>query len=126
MGSEHIPADKPQFCGVERNPPFDKGLLAEKMVDLATSAINDLSGAAALDYLMYSGYIIHAYLWLRMALVAQAQLDAGSGDGDYARGKLVTCEFYFKRLLPRTSAHRAAVEAGSDCLMSLPAELFAL
>ena len=45
LGSDHIPADKPQFCQVERNPPFDKGLLAEKMVDLATSAINDMSGA---------------------------------------------------------------------------------
>ena len=45
LGSDHIPADKPQFCQVERNPPFDKGLLAEKMVDMATSAINDLSGA---------------------------------------------------------------------------------
>ena len=95
-------------------------------VGMAAMKNPDEVGAAALDYLMYSGYIIHAYLWLRMALVAQAQLDAGSGDGDYARGKLVTCEFYFKRLLPRTSAHRAAVEAGSDCLMSLPAELFAL
>ena len=63
---------------------------------------------------------------LRMALVAQEQLDSGSGDADYARGKLATCEFYFKRLLPRTTTHRAAVEAGSECLMSLPAELFAL
>jgi hypothetical protein len=75
---------------------------------------------------MYSGYIILAYLWLRMALVAQEQLESGKGDADYARGKLATCEFYFKRLLPRTRAHRAGVEAGSECLMSLPAELFAL
>ncbi|MCU1740160.1 MULTISPECIES: glutamate synthase large subunit [unclassified Pseudomonas] len=45
LGSDHIPADKPQFCQVERNPPFDKGLLAEKMVEMALPAINDLSGA---------------------------------------------------------------------------------
>ncbi|MNC67303.1 hypothetical protein D3C75_1177860 [compost metagenome] len=75
---------------------------------------------------MYSGYIILGYLWLRMALVAQAQLDSGSGDAGYFQGKLATSEFYFKRLLPRTAAHRAAIEAGSDCLMKLPAELFAL
>ena len=50
LGSDHIPADKPQFCGVERNPPFDKGLLAEKMVELASAAIADKSGAEfALD-----------------------------------------------------------------------------
>ncbi|KPA87435.1 acyl-CoA dehydrogenase C-terminal domain-containing protein [Pseudomonas asplenii] len=86
----------------------------------------DEVGAAAVDYLMYSGYIVLAYLWLRMALVAQAQLEEGSGDADYCRGKLATCEFYFKRLLPRTAAHRAAVEAGSESLMRLPADLFAL
>jgi len=95
-------------------------------VGMAAMKNADEVGAAATDYLMYSGYIIHAYLWLRMALVAQAQLESGNGDADYARSKLATCEFYFKRLLPRTAAHRAAVEAGSDCLMDLPAELFAV
>ncbi len=95
-------------------------------VGMAAMKNPDEVGAASVDYLMYSGYIILAYLWLRMALVAQAQLDSGTGDGDFCRAKLATCEFYFKRLLPRTAAHRAAIEAGSDCLMKLPAELFAL
>ncbi|MET1081211.1 MAG: glutamate synthase large subunit [Pseudomonas sp.] len=45
LGSDHIPADKPQFCGVERNPPFDQGLLAERMVELAGAAIASKSGA---------------------------------------------------------------------------------
>ena len=44
LGSDHIPADKPQFCMVERNPPFDLGLLAEKMVELAKPAIDAASG----------------------------------------------------------------------------------
>jgi len=44
LGSEHIPADKPQFCQVEKNPPFDLGLLAEKMVELAKTAIAEKSG----------------------------------------------------------------------------------
>lgn len=95
-------------------------------VGMAAMKNADEVGAASVDYLMYSGYIILGYLWLRMALVAQAQIDDGSGDADYCRGKLATSEFYFKRLLPRTAAHRAAIEAGSDCLMKLPAELFAL
>ncbi|MGG7672003.1 acyl-CoA dehydrogenase C-terminal domain-containing protein [Pseudomonas sp. WC2] len=95
-------------------------------VGMAAMKNPDEVGAASVDYLMYSGYIILGYLWLRMALVAQAQLEAGEGEADYLRGKLATCEFYFKRLLPRTAAHRVAIEAGSDCLMKLPAELFAL
>ncbi|CAI8704383.1 3-methylmercaptopropionyl-CoA dehydrogenase [Pseudomonas sp. IT-P2] len=95
-------------------------------VGMAAMKNPDEVGAASVDYLMYSGYIVLGYLWLRMALVAQAQLEAGEGDGDFCQGKLATCEFYFKRLLPRTAAHRSAIEAGSDCLMKLPAQLFAL
>ncbi|MFJ4452410.1 glutamate synthase large subunit [Pseudomonas sp. NPDC089392] len=44
LGSSHIPADKPQFCEVDKNPPFDEGLLAEKMVDMALPAIRDQAG----------------------------------------------------------------------------------
>ncbi|WP_433768696.1 acyl-CoA dehydrogenase C-terminal domain-containing protein [Pseudomonas putida] len=95
-------------------------------IGMAAMKNPDEVGAASVDYLMFSGYIILGYLWLRMALVAQAQLEDGSGDADFCRGKLATSEFYFKRLLPRTASHRAAIEAGSDCLMQLPAELFAL
>jgi glutamate synthase (NADPH/NADH) large chain len=45
LGSDQIAADKPQFCLVDRNPPFDQGLLAEKMVELAKPAIDAASGA---------------------------------------------------------------------------------
>ncbi|AIR88574.1 glutamate synthase large subunit [Pseudomonas cremoricolorata] len=44
LGSSHIPADKPQFCEVEKNPPFDKGELAERMVEMALPAIRDQAG----------------------------------------------------------------------------------
>ena len=44
LGSDHIPADKPQHCLVEKNPPFDQGLLAEEMVRLAQSAIEGKTG----------------------------------------------------------------------------------
>ncbi|MGG4658403.1 glutamate synthase large subunit [Pseudomonas vlassakiae] len=44
LGSSHIPADKPQFCEVDNNPPFDKGELAEKMVEMALPAIRDQAG----------------------------------------------------------------------------------
>lgn len=36
--------DKPQYCEVEHNPPFDKGELAERMVEMAMPAITSLSG----------------------------------------------------------------------------------
>ncbi len=37
---------KPQFCTAERNPPFDQGLLAEKMVELSRNAITSRSGGS--------------------------------------------------------------------------------
>ncbi|MCY7260387.1 acyl-CoA dehydrogenase C-terminal domain-containing protein [Pseudomonas protegens] len=127
-----------KFCGAHAEHPQFKAYIAQldglnrqwgeltTRVGMAAMKNPDEVGAAALDYLMYSGYIVLAYLWLRMALVAQQQLDAGEGDGDFATAKLATCAFYFKRLLPRTGAHLAAIDAGSDCLMSLPAQMFVL
>ncbi|MEC4560104.1 glutamate synthase large subunit [Pseudomonas inefficax] len=44
LGSSHIPADKPQFCEVDKNPPFDQGELAEQMVEMAMPAIRDQAG----------------------------------------------------------------------------------
>ncbi|MDH4560812.1 acyl-CoA dehydrogenase C-terminal domain-containing protein [Pseudomonas sp. BN411] len=127
-----------KFCQAQTEHPRFKAQVAElarlnqqwgeltQKVGMAAMKDPDEVGAAALDYLMYSGYITLAWLWLRMALVAEAKLQAGEGDSAYYQTKLATCDFYFKRLLPRTEAHRAAVEAGSDCLMQLPAENFSL
>lgn len=44
LSNSHIADDKPQYCEVENNPPFDKGLLAERMVEMAMPAIESLSG----------------------------------------------------------------------------------
>lgn len=82
-------------------------------------------GAAATDYLMVAGYIAHGYFWLRMAQVAQDRIEAGSTEDDFYLAKLATCEFYFKRLLPRSQAHLACIAAGSETLMGITAEQMA-
>ncbi len=81
-------------------------------------------GAASMDFLMFSGYVIHAFFWLKMAVVAQQKLEAGAVDAGFYQAKLATQEFFFKRLLPRAQAHVAALEAGADTLMQLAAEQF--
>ncbi|WP_010485974.1 acyl-CoA dehydrogenase C-terminal domain-containing protein [Pseudomonas sp. S9] len=96
-----------------------------QQIGMAAMKNPDEVGAASMDYLMFSGYVILAYLWLRMALVASDKLAAGSGDTEFYQAKLATCEFYFKRLLPRTATHLAAAQAGSDCMMSMSAESLA-
>ncbi len=44
LGNDMIPADKPHTCQVERNHPFDKGALAERMVKDAMEAIKNKFG----------------------------------------------------------------------------------
>ncbi|WP_298453634.1 glutamate synthase large subunit [uncultured Marinobacter sp.] len=46
LSNDHISADKPQTCQVERNLPFDQGLLAEKMLKAIAPAIEDKTGGA--------------------------------------------------------------------------------
>ncbi|MGO1233531.1 MAG: glutamate synthase large subunit, partial [Marinobacter sp.] len=46
LANDHIPADKPQTCQVERNHPFDEGQLAEQMVKDTAAAIAEKSGGA--------------------------------------------------------------------------------
>jgi hypothetical protein len=83
-------------------------------------------GAASVDYLMYSGYAVFAYLWARMAKVAQDKLADGSSEELFYNAKLQTARFYFTRMLPRTKAHAATMLAGADTLLDMPEEAFAL
>ena len=78
-------------------------------------------GAAAVDYLMYAGYIVLAYLWCRMA---QTALSA-AGDDPFYGAKVKTARFYFQRILPRTAAHKQMMLAGSGSLMAFADEEFA-
>ncbi|MGM0985610.1 MAG: acyl-CoA dehydrogenase C-terminal domain-containing protein [Pseudomonadota bacterium] len=83
-------------------------------------------GAASVDYLMYSGYVTLAYLFARAAKQARAALAEGSDETAFYRAKLDTARFFFQRLLPRTRAHKAAIEAGAESLMAISGEDFGL
>ncbi|MCB1614935.1 MAG: acyl-CoA dehydrogenase C-terminal domain-containing protein [Pseudomonadales bacterium] len=98
----------------------------ELTVSLGEKAMQnaDEVGAASVDYLMYSGYVVFAYIWARMALVADQKINAGSQDAFY-KAKMLTAKFYFDRLLPRTKAHAAALLSGAENLMTLPESDFA-
>lgn len=85
----------------------------------------DEAGAAAVDYLMYSGYVTMAYFWAQMAVVALEKLKDGDADKAFYEAKIHTARFYFERLLPRTLTHKEAMLSGSDNLMELEEALFA-
>ncbi len=79
---------------------------------LGADAMRDqaIVGSAAFDYLMYSGYVVMAVVWSRMARFA--------GNDDFGVGKRQTCQFFYDRLLPRAEGHRRAIENRGDSIDS--------
>ncbi len=73
----------------------------------------DEMGAAAVDYLFYSGYVSLAYFSARLVAAAKSQ------PADFRKGKLDTARFYFTRILPRAAMHHAAIRAGAVTLMAM-------
>jgi alkylation response protein AidB-like acyl-CoA dehydrogenase len=96
----------------------------EMTMNIGTRAMENPEevGAASVDYLMYSGYVVLAYIWARMAEVSINKLAAGEGYADFYQAKLNTARFYYQRMLPRTLAHAAAINNGADSLMATSAE----
>ncbi|WP_159016264.1 acyl-CoA dehydrogenase C-terminal domain-containing protein [Cognatiluteimonas profundi] len=91
-----------------------------RTIGLRAAADPDEIGAAAYDYLFYSGYVALAYWWARSVVAA----DASTHSSAFKAAKRETARFHFARLLPRTLMHKAAIESGAGPLMSLEAERF--
>lgn len=84
----------------------------------------DEVGAASVPFLDLMSIVMYGYMWARMVVVASSRLDDGAGDSDFYQAKVHVGEFYLRRCMPKTEALRKEIEAGSDCLMSMPATLF--
>ncbi len=83
----------------------------------------DNAGAAATDYMKLFGLVVFAYMWARMAKVAQDKIAAGDAS-TYLKTKLVTGRFFMERMLPETALHLARIQSGAETTMELPAEAF--
>jgi alkylation response protein AidB-like acyl-CoA dehydrogenase len=95
-------------------------------VELCHNAMRgpDEVGAAASDYLQFSGYVCIGWCLLASAGVAARRLAEGAADADFYRTKIATARYYFDRVMPRVEAHAAAARAGAAGLMGLHAEQF--
>jgi alkylation response protein AidB-like acyl-CoA dehydrogenase len=98
----------------------------EISMTIGTAAMEnpDAAGAAAVDYLMYSGYVTLAYFWARMAVLARKKIEEADGDVSFYEAKLMTARFYYDRILPRTRAHKKSMLTGPENLMSMPEAMF--
>ena len=84
----------------------------------------DAVGAAAVDYMYYSGYITLAYLWARMALVAQQALQGDTTETKFYQAKIKTAQFYFAKLLPRTLTYVKRIDTGLEPYMTMEVDEF--
>ena len=86
----------------------------------------DMVGSASVDYLMYSGYIVMAYFWAKMADVAYTKMKSEKGLTPFYVAKIQTAEFYFERILPRTLSLQKTMQASPKSLMGMSEEGFSL
>jgi alkylation response protein AidB-like acyl-CoA dehydrogenase len=132
VGLKHFLAEIGAFCQTRANDTALAEFVAplaraskewgELTLDLVkrASANPDEMGAAAYDYLFYSGYIALAYLWARSVAAA----DASKQPQDVRDAKRHTARFYFARLLPRVQTHAAAMRSGCGNLLDMPETQF--
>lgn len=79
----------------------------------------DFAGSAAADYLELTGLVAYAWLWARMAAVAESNLASGQRDPAAMEAKCATAKFYFAKQLPMAGALLERIEAGSEPLMAI-------
>ena len=81
-------------------------------------------GAAAVDFMYFSGYVTFAYLWAWMEKTAIDQLKNQPSDSAFYKAKVKTSQFYFKKILPRAQMHVEVINGGLDVLMQHREEEF--
>ena len=81
--------------------------------------------AGSYPYCTMMAVMTAGWLMLKQSHAAQAMLDAGEGNADFLKAKLVTTRFYLERMVPEASGLKAAAMAGADLLYALDAEALA-
>lgn len=80
----------------------------------------DNIGVASVDYLMYSGYVMMGFHWLKMMDVAAAKLKANPHtDAEFYSSKVKTGQFYFSKLLPRADGLSSVITGGGKDTMNI-------
>lgn len=85
--------------------------------------MNELN-AAAVEYLMFAGYVTLGYFWSKAAIIAEQAIEDGKGDKDFYQAKIEMANFYYERLMPRADALVESIGNGAETLMAMDAERF--
>ena len=80
--------------------------------------------AGAVHYLKLMGTVSGGWMMARAALVAAAHLQAGEGDGDYLKAKIMTTRFYADHILTLAPSFADALIQGADSVLQMEETLF--
>lgn len=102
-----------------------KTTLTEATMWLMQNGMKDPNnaGAGSTDYMHMLGLATLAYMWAKMAVVAQAKIDDGANE-DFYPNKLITGRYFMLRMLPMMNSHLAKIKTGAKPLMELEAAAF--
>jgi hypothetical protein len=75
--------------------------------------------AGSVYYLKLMGIACGGWMMARAALAAARQLDAGEGDKDFLRSKLLTARFYADHILPQAMGLGAITMRGGDSVIAV-------
>jgi alkylation response protein AidB-like acyl-CoA dehydrogenase len=90
-----------------------------RKIGFAAMRNRDAVGAASVDYIMFSGYLLLGVAWAASARAAFRKLEQGTSEEAFYRAKIRTAEFYFAKILPRTTTLLETMSAGPDPLMQM-------
>jgi hypothetical protein len=95
-----------------------------RTIGFAAMRDRDAVGAASVDYIMFSGYVLLGVAWAASARAAYRKLEQGTTEEAFYRAKIQTAEFYFAKILPRTTSLLETMSAGPDSLMTMDENQF--
>ncbi len=90
-----------------------------RKIGFAAMRNRDAVGAASVDYIMFSGYLLLGVAWAASARAAYKRLEQGTPEAAFYRSKIQTAEFYFAKILPRTTSLLETMSTGPDSLMKM-------
>src|SRR6185437_823145 len=87
---------------------------------VATYGANPAAVASgSVYYLKLMGIVCGGWLMTRAALVASQDLEAGRGDAQYLRGKVLTARFYADHILPQSLTLATIAMRGADSVLAV-------
>jgi hypothetical protein len=90
-----------------------------RKIGFAAMKNRDAAGSASVDYIMFSGYLLLGVAWAASAQAAYRKLEQGTKEEAFYRAKIQTAEFYFAKILPRTTSILETISTGPDPLMKM-------